>query len=133
MVRFAAGGHSGGNTTAGALTDIRNTPANASNYSPLTATLGTDLKTPTNLTGAALTCTAPVPLVSVDNDGTSPQYTTLGCPSDTAVTKVTLQSDLGPITLSAPYTDLNLGNLPPYSLNWGVFWAELPPSDDNDD
>jgi hypothetical protein len=123
-----AGGRSGGHTTVGALADILATPADQANYTPQTLTLGTDLKTASNLTGAALSCAvAPTPEVSVDNDGVTPMYSTFGCPSSAPVV---IRTDIGKVQIYAPYVDLTDGSRNPYSLNWGVFWVELPPTDD---
>jgi hypothetical protein len=123
-----AGGQSGGHTTTFALGDIAATPADAALWSPATATLGTNLKTPTNLTGAVLACnTAPQPIESVLPDGISPSYPSFGC---TNGYPVALATNLGPLLIYAPFVDLTLGAIPPYSLNWGVFWAEMPPSED---
>lgn len=123
-----AGGQSGGHTTVAALADIAATPTDSANYTPATLTLGTDLKSASNLTGTALSCAvAPTAESSVDNDGVTPSYPTFGCPSGAPVV---LHTDIGNVQIYSPYVDLTDGTRNPYSLNWGVFWVELPPTDD---
>jgi hypothetical protein len=80
---------------------------------------------------AVLACnTAPQPIDSVAPDGTTPSYPSFGCANGYPVA---LATDLGPLLIYAPYVDLTLGTIPPYGLNWGVFWAEMPPSKDLQD
>ena len=132
-----AGGQSGGNTTVAALADILATGDSAS-YSPEVRNLGTNLKTATNLTGAAFSCPiAPTSEISKTPYGPPwESYPTYGCAA--ANPAVTLGTSGGPVTLYSPYLDfanasyLDYPVAAPYSLNWGVFWAELPPSTGDD-
>jgi hypothetical protein len=97
------------NSLVGSVADIA-TNGDTQNYTPETATLTTDLKTPTTVSGAASSCTAFDPTTSI-------------CSSPTVVA---LQSDLGAVYLFEPYTDDETsGNgSQPFSVNWGAFWVE---------
>jgi len=69
--------------------------------------------------------------VSAANGGRTPSVRKRNAPA------VTIGSSLGPITLYSPYLDYANPNVPPvvpdpYSLNWGVFWAELSSSEGDD-
>jgi hypothetical protein len=133
-----AGGQSGGNTTIGAVADLL-AGGNAGNYSSEVARLGSDLKTATNLTGAAFSCTvnptselSQAPLFL----GGGASYPTYGCSTPNA--GMTIATSIGRITLYSPYLDYGSPTtLPPvtqpYSLNWGVFWAEMAKGSEADD
>jgi hypothetical protein len=92
-------------SSIGAITDIL-AGAPQSNYTPATATLVTDLTNPTVLSGAVSSCVAFDPVTSI-------------C------------TQLRPIPLN---TDDETGSTPdgthPFSINWGVFWTEVPASED---
>ena len=132
-----AGGQSGGDTTVGALADILAT-GDSTRYSSEIGHLGTNLKTATNLTGAAFSCPiAPTSEISKTPYGPPwESYPTYGCAA--ANPAVTLATSAGAVTLYSPYLDfadasyLDSPVAAPYSLNWGVFWAELPPSTGDD-
>ena len=130
-----AGGQSGGNTTIGAVADLL-AGGNAGNYSSEISRLGSDLKTATNLTGAAFSCTVnPTSELSQSPFGGA-SYPTYGCSTPNA--GVTIATSIGPITLYSPYLDYGsptaLPPVPqPYSLNWGVFWAEMAKRSEEDD
>lgn len=97
------------NSLVGAVADIAST-GDTQNYTPETATLTTDLKSPTTVSGAASSCTAFDPTTSI-------------CSSTTVVS---LQTNLGAVYLFEPYTDDETSNngTQPFSVNWGAFWAE---------
>jgi hypothetical protein len=95
------------NSSVGAATDIRTTPANAANYSAATATLVTNLKNATVLSAGASSCTGFDPTTSICSNFT---------PASLATSK-------GPFTISEPYTaDDGVGS---YTINWGMFWTRL--------
>jgi hypothetical protein len=135
-----AGGQSGGHTTIAAVADLL-AGGDPTNYSSEVSHLGSDLKTATNLTGAAFSCTVePTSELSQAPPGIGggPSYPTYGCSTPNA--GVTIHTNIGPITLYSPYLDYGdpsaLPPVPqPYSLNWGVFWAEITKhsEDDEDD
>lgn len=98
------------NSLVGAVADIIAT-GDAANYSAETATLSSDLKSDTTLSGAASSCVSFDPTTSVCSNLTAnPLQTT----------------DQGTFLLFEPYTDDDsTTNVPqPFSVNWGVFWAE---------
>jgi hypothetical protein len=133
-----AGGQSGGNTTIGAVADLL-AGGSPGNYSSEISRLGSDLKTATNLTGAAFSCTVdPTSELSQAPSaiGGGASYPTYGCSTPNA--GVTIATSIGPITLYSPYLDYgNPTALPPvpqpYSLNWGVFWAEMAKHSDEEE
>jgi hypothetical protein len=104
------------NSTIGAITDIlAGTPP--SDFTPQTASLVTDLTNPTVLSGAVSSCVAFDPVTSI-------------CSSPGPIA---LKTSAGDFYLYEPYTDDETfnGNLPPdgthpFSINWGVFWSEIP-------
>jgi hypothetical protein len=130
-----AGGQSGGNTTIGAVADLL-AGGNAGSYSSAVAHLGADLRTATNLTGAAFSCNVnPTSELSQSPFGGA-SYPTYGCSTPNA--GVTIATTIGPITLYSPYLDYGSSTaLPPvpqpYSLNWGVFWSEVEKGSEADD
>jgi hypothetical protein len=99
------------NSSVGAVADLTVNSADATLYSPETATLATDLTNATTLSGAANSCVAFNPLTSACSN----------------LTPVALQTSRGPFSLYEPYTDDETANgrPGPYSINWGVFWSEL--------
>jgi hypothetical protein len=98
------------NSSVGAVSDLTQNSLDASLYSPFTATLATDLTNATTLSGAASSCVAFDP-------GTS--Y----C-SNLAPTK--LKTNRGDFYLYELYTVDEVGDgSAVFSINWGVFWADL--------
>lgn len=98
------------NSLVGAVADIIAT-GDAANYSAETATLSSDLKSDTTLSGAASSCVSFDPTTSVCSN----------------LTPIALQTtDQGSFLLFEPYTDDDsTTQVPqPFSVNWGVFWAE---------
>jgi hypothetical protein len=99
------------NSSVGAVADLTLTPANASNYSPATAGLTTDLRNATTLSGAASSCI-----------GFDPVTSTCG-----SLTPPALHTNKGDFYLFEPYRhDATASTSTTYSVNWGVFWAEMP-------
>jgi len=97
------------NSLVGAVSDLTLTPANAANYTAATATLSTNLKSPTTLSGAASSCI-----------GFDP--TTSTCSTQTPIA---LKTNRGDFLISQPYLHEALDNTTTtYSINWGVFWAQ---------
>ena len=98
------------------MSDITLTPAHASNYTAATATLKTDLKNATLLGGAASSCLGFDPATST-------------CSS---LTPAPLRTNRGHFLLFEPYRhDADKPGEITYSVNWGVFWAEpWPPQDE---
>jgi hypothetical protein len=133
-----AGGQSGGNTTIGAVANLL-AGGNPGLYSSEVSGLGSDLKTATNLTGAAFSCTVN-PTFELSQEplffGGGASYPTYGCSAPNA--GVTIATSIGRITLYSPYLDdESPAAAPPpvsqpYSLNWGVFWAEMRGSEEDD-
>lgn len=133
-----AGGQSGGHTTIGATADLLAGVAPAT-YSSEVSRLGSDLRSATNLTGAAFSCSVE-PTYEISQAppgiGGGASFPTYGCSTPSA--GVTITTSIGPVTLYSPYLDYGspdaLPAVPqPYSLNWGVFWAELAKHDEEDD
>jgi hypothetical protein len=97
-------------SSVGAVSDLTLVSADAALYSPQTATLATDLTNATTLSGGASSCVSFSPATSVCSN----------------LTPVALKTNRGDFYLYEPYTEdesLN-GGTGPYSINWGVFWAE---------
>jgi hypothetical protein len=104
------------NSTIGAITDILS-GTRVTDFTPQTATLVTDLTNQTVLSGAASSCVSFDPATSVCS----------------ALTPIALKTSAGDFYLYEPYTDdeTPIGNSPPdgthpYSINWGVWWSEIP-------
>ena len=100
------------NTQVEAVSDIIRVPANAANYTEETATLVTDLTNATVLSGSANSCIALDLLTSACSDFTAPG----------------LMTSRGRFQIFEDFTeDERLQDPPvpgPYSIQWGVFWAE---------
>jgi hypothetical protein len=99
------------NSSVEAVSDLTLVPADASLYSPATASLATDLTNATTLSGAASSCVAFDPVTSACSN----------------LTPIPLQTNQGNFYLFEPYTDDETANqvAGPYSISWGVFWSEL--------
>lgn len=97
-------------SSVGAVSDLTLTPADASNYSSTTASLKTNLKNATTLSGAASSCI-----------GFDPVTSTCG-----SLTPPALHTNKGDFYLFEPYRhDATANTSTTYSVNWGVFWAEM--------
>jgi hypothetical protein len=96
----------------GAVTDILGNPAHAVNYSAPTASVVVNLTQPFQLAGGASSCVSLDPVSS-------------NCSN---VSPVALKTDRGNFLIYEPYTiDATTPNgLQPFSVNWGIFWAEIP-------
>jgi hypothetical protein len=98
------------NSSVGAIADILTTPANAVNYTNDVASLATNLRNETVLSGPASSCVAFDPA-------------TLGCSN---FTPVYLATDKGPFALFEPYYDAEADPVTPkHTVNFGIFWSEL--------
>ena len=96
-------------STLGAVGDILRTAADASKYTPLTATLLTNLTNPTTLSGNASSCGSLDPTTAICSN----------------LTPVPLATSQGSFTITEPYTDDVTGTgTQPYSGNFGIFWSE---------
>jgi hypothetical protein len=91
------------NSLIGAVSDII-LHGDTSNYSPATATLVTNLKNATMVSGAASSCLGFDPVSST-------------CAN---LTPAPLKTNRGDFKIYEPYRD------GAFSVNWGVFWAETP-------
>lgn len=100
------------NSSVSAVSDLTLNPVDVANYTPATASLATDLRNPTALSGAASSCV-----------GFS--ATTSNC---TSVTPIPLETNRGKFYLFEPYRQ-DLGTGGQYSVNWGVFWSETKPKE----
>jgi hypothetical protein len=105
------------NSLVGAVSDLTLTPAKAANYTAGTATLATDLKNATTVSGAVSSCIGFDP-------GTS---------TCSSLTPVPLKTNRGDFYLFEPYRqDGDPSNgVPTYSINWGIFWSEIGPASDD--
>jgi len=89
----------------------------AATYTAPTATLTSDLRTPTLLAGGVSSCVSLNTLSAICSD----------------LTPVALKTSKGDLILYEPYSvDPTAGNgSQAYSVNWGIFWAEKPSSEDH--
>jgi hypothetical protein len=94
------------------VSDIVTTPADASKYTPETASLVTDLRNETVLASFAFSCT-----------GFDPATT--ACPNPQS--PAPLSTDKGAFLVYEPYRfgGSSGGILWPYSNNWGMFWSTI--------
>jgi len=93
-----------------AVTDILHNPGNAGNYSAPTASVVVNLTQAFQLAGGASSCVSLDP-VSSNCSNSSP---------------VALKTDRGNFLIYEPYTIDATGSSQPFSVNWGIFWAEIP-------
>jgi hypothetical protein len=96
----------------GAVTDILGNPAHAVNYSAPTANVVTNLTQTFQLAGGASSCVSLDPVSSICSN----------------VSPVALKTDKGNFLITEPYTidATALNGTQPFSVNWGIFWAEIP-------
>nr|WP_294555715.1 hypothetical protein [uncultured Rhodopila sp.] len=97
----------------GAVSDIVTTPADASKYTPETASLVTNLQNETVLASFAFSCT-----------GFDPATTACSNPESPAP----LSTDKGAFRVYEPYRFG--GTVWPFSNNWGMFWSTIGPRGD---
>jgi hypothetical protein len=106
------------NSTIGAITDILSGALPAGDFTSQTATLKTDLTNATVLSGAVSSCVSFNPVTSICS----------------ALTPVALHTSAGDFYLYEPFTDDETSpydGTHPFSINWGVFWSEIPASHDD--
>lgn len=97
--------------TVTGVSDILNTPGDASQYTPQVATLVTDLRNETMLGGGAYSCPTSDPLQT-------------GCSNLTSPPKLTTSN--GAFYIYAPYTESFFWSpLYPVSLNAALFWSNF--------
>lgn len=96
-------------STLGAVSDITRTPADAVNYTPATASLLTNFRNSTTLSGNASSCGALDPATAICSN----------------LTPTPLSTGLGSFSIFEPYTDdVSMTGTQQYSGNFGVFWTE---------
>lgn len=108
------------NSTIGAVSDMMRTPADASQYTPATATLKTNLANDTALSGAASSCVAFDPKTSICSN----------------LTPIALETSRGDFMLYEPYTvddSADPAVTQPHSVNWGIFWSVVDKDAESDD
>jgi hypothetical protein len=115
----------------GAVAGIAANASNKTNYTPLTSTLSTDLRSPTVLAGTASSCAAVYDPVNV----TCPLPTSKPPVSPAPVAQglvpvpVAISTDRGKLFVYEPYflviTNPAGTSNTAYAANWGMFWSEM--------
>ncbi len=105
------------NSSIAAIGDLLTTQADAVNYTPATVSLETDLTNATALSGGASSCVAFDPATSICSN----------------LTPIPLRTSRGNLYLFEPYTDdeSTPDGTAPFSINWGMFWADLGSNNDD--